>query len=176
MRINEIVREYSKAIMHFAFDDYSDIVSFFSSITNAMKQSRDFSNFLFHPGIPLNDKMDKVLKLSSRPVQPIVEKVIRDLVNHRGIDLIPLILERMEKIYKERVGIQDAFVASAIPLNDVQKKHISEAIERHCGKKADVSFSTDPKLIAGYKVKIDNRIFDNSVQRQMDIAADLLSF
>lgn len=175
MRINQIAREYAKAIMQFASNDYDNITCFLSAIIDTMNNSKDFSNFLLHPGIPLEEKMTAILKLSDKPVIPVVRNIIEDLINRRGIELIPLILDRMSIIYKEKEGIQDAFVFSAYDLNDEQKQQITEALVKYSGKKVEVSFSVDKKLIAGYKVKIDNRIIDNSVQRQLEVAGDLLS-
>jgi F-type H+-transporting ATPase subunit delta len=175
VRVNQIAREYAKAIMQFAFDDYDNITAFMTAIIDTMRKSKDFSNFLLHPGIPLEDKMTAVLKLSEKPVIPVVRNTIEDLVNRRGIELIPLILDRMSVIFKEKEGIQDAFISSAYKLNEEQKQQLTEALEKYCGKKVEVSFSIDEKLIAGYKVKIDNRIIDNSVQRQLEVAGDLLT-
>ena len=175
MRSNQIAREYAKAIMQFAFDDYDNITGFMSAIIDTMNNSKGFSNFLLHPGIPLNEKMDAVLKLSDKPVIPVVRNIIEDLINRRGVELIPLILDRMSTIFKEKEGIKDALVVSAYELNDEQKRQLVDALEKYSGKKVEVSFSVDKKLIAGYKVKIDNRIIDNSVQRQLEVAEDLLS-
>lgn len=176
MQVNQIAREYARAIMQFAPDKYSQVISFFEKIADRIKQSKKFSNLLNHPVISSDEKYKAVISLSDFSLPQVIEKVILDLVSRRGVDLVSLIAREMNIIYKEQQGIKDATVFSAAPLNEQEKLSITASIEKSCGSKAFVSYSIDKNLLAGYKVKIGDTVLDNTVRRQLQLVGDLLSF
>jgi F-type H+-transporting ATPase subunit delta len=176
VQINQIAREYARAIMQFAPDKYSQVITFFEKIAGCIKQSKTFSNLLNHPVISSDEKFKAVISLSDFPLPQVIEKVILDLVSRRGVDLVSLIIREMDSIYKKQHNIKDATVFSAAPLNEQEKLSITASIEKSCGAKAYVSYSIDKNLLAGYKVKIGDTVLDNTVRRQLQLVGDLLSF
>lgn len=176
MQVNQIAREYARAIMQFAPDKYSMVITFFEKIADSIKQSKTFSNLLNHPVISSDEKYRAVISLSDFPLPQVIEKVILDLVSRRGVDLVSLITREMDSIYKKQHNIKDATVFSAVPLNEQEKLSITASIEKSCGAKAYVSYLIDKNLLAGYKVKIGDTVLDNTVRRQLQLVGDLLSF
>lgn len=176
MHINQIAREYARAIMQFASNDYSQVISFFDKISDCIKNSTTFSNLLEHPAIPTDEKYSAVMSLSVSKLPQVVEKVVRDLVLRRGVDLVSLISGEMTVIYKKQRGIKDAIVSSASPLSKQEQQAITASIEKNCGSKADITFLIDSNLIAGYKIKIGDTVLDNTIRRQLQLVGDMLSF
>jgi F-type H+-transporting ATPase subunit delta len=176
VQVNQIAREYARAIMQFAPDKYSQVISFFQKIADLIKQSTSFSNLLNHPVILPDEKFNAVISLCDFKPPQVIEKVILDLVSRRGVDLVSLIMREMNSIYKEQQGIKDATVYSAAPLTEQEKHSIMASIEKCCGAKADITYSIDKNLLAGYKVKIGDTVLDNTVRRQLQLVGDLLSF
>ena|GEM_PF-2085246 len=176
MQINQIAREYARAIMLFAPNSYSQVTVFFGKIADCIASSKAFSSILDHPTISSDEKFKAVLSLSDGTLPQVIEKVIHDLVSRRGVSLVTLISSEMDKIYKTKQLITDASVLSAKPLNEEDKRAITDAIGKRCGTKANVLFSIDPHLLAGYKVKIGDTVYDNTVRRQLQMAGDILSF
>jgi F-type H+-transporting ATPase subunit delta len=176
VHVNQIAREYAQAIMQFASSDYADISAFFGKIATVVKESHTFSNLLNHPAISSEEKHKALLSLSDKKQPQVVEKVVYDLVSRRGIDIISLIQKEIDKLYKNTMGIQDATVTSAEDLTEYQKNALITSIEQHCGFTANVSFTKDPTLLAGFKIKIGDTVLDNTVKRQLQIVGDLLSF
>lgn len=177
MQINQIAREYARAIMQFAPGKYPEIKAFFAKITDCINSSITFSNLLDHPVISSKEKYAAVLSLNEDGSMPqVIEKVVYDLVTKRGVYLVATISYEMEKIYKKTQQIIDASVQSAKELTDNEKSAITAAIQNKTGRKANVSFSIDTKLLAGYKVKIGDNVYDNTVRRQLQMAGDILSF
>src|SRR5665647_1617257 len=118
VQVNQIAREYARAIMQFAPDKYSQVITFFEKIADSIKQSKTFSNLLNHPVISSDEKYRAVISLSDFPLPQVIEKVILDLVSRRGVDLVSLITREMTSIYKKQHNIKDATVFSAVPLNE----------------------------------------------------------
>lgn len=176
MHNNQIAREYARAIMQFAPDQYDKVISYFKKITDCVASSATFSNLLDHPVISSGEKFKAIVSLSDGTLPNVIEKVILDLVSRRGISLVSLISSEMDRLYKKSRHIKDATVYSAKVLSDQEKRSITEAIEVRCGSKANVTFIVDSTLLAGYKVRIGDTVYDNTVRRQLQMAGDVLSF
>jgi F-type H+-transporting ATPase subunit delta len=173
---NQIAREYARAIMQFAPDKYDQIISFFGKIADYIVSSATFANLLNHPVISSGEKFKAVMSLSDGPLPNVIDKVILDLVSRRGITIVSIISSEMGRIFKASLHIKDASVFSAKLLSEKEKQSMTEAIGVRCGLKVNVSFFTDSTLLAGYKVKIGDTVYDNTVRRQLQMAGDILSF
>jgi F-type H+-transporting ATPase subunit delta len=177
VQINQIAREYARAIMQFAPGKYFEIKAFFAKITDCIHSSITFSNLLDHPVISSKEKYVAVLSLNEDVSMPqVIEKVVYDLVAKRGVYLVENISREMDTIYKKTQKIVDALVQSAKELSENEKSSITAAIQKNTGRRVNVSFSIDAKLLAGYKVKIGDNVYDNTVRRQLQMAGDILSF
>jgi F-type H+-transporting ATPase subunit delta len=176
VQINQIAREYARAIMQFAPEKYFEIKAFFAKITDCLNSSITFSNLLDHPVISSNEKYEAVLSLIDGSMPHVIEKVVHDLVTKRGVYLVETISSEMDKIYKKAQQIIDASVKSARELSEHEKVAITAAIQQKTGRKANMSFIIDAKLLAGYKVIIGDNVYDNTVRRQLQMAGDILSF
>jgi F-type H+-transporting ATPase subunit delta len=176
VHINQIAREYARAIMQFAPDKYSQVISFFGKIADCIDSSPVFSKLLDHPVVSTDEKYKAVMSLSTSSLPEIIGKVMYDLVSRRGVNLVSLIIGEMNTIYKMQHGIKDASVFSAAELDEKQKALLTSSIEKYCGAKANVSFIVDTKLLAGYKIKIGDTVLDNTIRRQLQSVGDLLSF
>lgn len=176
MHINQIAREYARAIMQFAPNKYSQVISFFEKIADCIDSSPAFSKLLDHPVVSTDEKYKAVMSLSVSSLPDIIGKVIYDLVSRRGVNLVSLIIGEMNNIYKMQHDIKNASVFSAAALNEEEKSLLTSSIEKYCGSKADVSFIIDTKLLAGYKIKIGDTVLDNTIHRQLQLVGDMLSF
>lgn len=123
MQINQIAREYARAIMQFAPEKYSEIKVFFAKISDCINSSLTFSNLLDHPVISSKEKFIALLSLNDDVSMPqVIEKVLYDLVSKRGVYLVATISSEMDKIYKKAQQIVDASVQSAKELSENEKK------------------------------------------------------
>ena len=67
----------------------------------------------------------------------------------------------------ERRGIVEAEVVSARPLGEPDRASLREAIQAGFAGVPRLRFREDPELLGGFVVRIGNRIYDASVNRQL---------
>lgn len=167
-------REYAASIMRFESDSAGEIIDFFKLIVRS-RQSPRLNSFLLHPSIPVAEKVDLLLSLAVKPVPALIDEILADLVGRRSLQLLPVIIEELDRIREEREGIREVEVRGAIELTKEQKKRIESAIGHATGKKPKIVFSTDTDLIAGFRIKIGDTVLDNTVSRQLETIGDLLN-
>lgn len=97
------------------------------------------------------------------------------LTHDRGIFAgVRYCFSRYEERYLEKMGITRARVKSAVPLSDREKQRVKESIERRTGLKTEITFSVDRSLVAGLRVEMDGKLFDNSAKNKMREIKQLL--
>ena len=95
--------------------------------------------------------------------------VLNDVISGQGladatVNLLRLLTSR------ERMPVfgQPGKVTSAHPLNEQQRKRLSDGLGEALGKTMELTFSNDPTLVGGLVVRVANRVYDASVIRQLE--------
>ena len=81
---------------------------------------------------------------------------------------LPEILETFQNVLRERQGIAEAEIFSAVALNDTQKTEMKQTLERVTGKKIEAKFSLDPSLLGGALVRVGDTIYDGSLRNRLN--------
>ena len=95
--------------------------------------------------------------------------------NDRSGELIHICEYVISRI-KEYKNIGIAYVTSAIDLSAAQKKAIEGKLLNTTGyAKMEMHYSTDATLIGGLVIRMDDRVVDSSVKRQLERMSTALS-
>ena len=100
----------------------------------------------------------------------LIDFVVR-LIEEETFDL----LDEIEFLYDQGVkqyledylGIVEGEVYSAVPLTEDQMKRLIRTFEKKCGKEVRFIATIDPSLIGGYRVKIQSKVYDDTIKLQL---------
>ena len=73
-----------------------------------------------------------------------------------------------QDVLRERQGIAEAEVFSAVSLNDAQKTEMTRTLERVTGKKIEAKLSLDRNLLGGALVRVGDTIYDGSLRNRLN--------
>jgi F-type H+-transporting ATPase subunit delta len=150
------------------------------------KQLRDFAaafgvsdelrNFLTSPGVPREAKHDVIEKIARRiGAGKIIRNFLFVIADHQRTHILPEIVASFEEVIRQRQGIAEAEISSAIELSAAQKKRFAETLERLTGKKIEAKYSLDPALLGGAVVRVGDTIYDGSVRSSLNEMRALLA-
>jgi F-type H+-transporting ATPase subunit delta len=97
-----------------------------------------------------------------------IRNFIYVVVDHGRIHLLHEIIPAFRAELNERLGVADAEVTSAHPLNDADKRQLLAVLEKRTGKKIEARFSEDPALVGGAVVRVGSTIYDGSVRERLN--------
>lgn len=80
------------------------------------------------------------------------------------LELIHEIVAAFDELVDERIGILNAEVASAQPLNPAQSKALEASLSARTGKSVRLCMTQDPTLLGGVKVQVGSTVYDASLQ------------
>ena len=145
----------------------------------ALKQLNDFSSvyaqfaelrtFLASPAVALDAKHAVIEKLIARMgASKIIRNFLFVIADHRRTQLLPEIVATFQQVVRQRQGIAEAEISSAVELSAAQKTEMAKTLARLTGKKIETKYSLDPSLLGGAVVRIGDTIYDGSLRSRLN--------
>jgi F-type H+-transporting ATPase subunit delta len=131
--------------------------------------SAELRNFLTSPGVPSGAKHDVIEKIAGRiGAGKIIRNFLFVIADHQRTHILPEIVASFQDVIRQRQGIAEAEISSAIELSAAQKKRFAQTLERLTGKKIEAKYSLDPALLGGAIVRVGDTIYDGSVRSSLN--------
>jgi F-type H+-transporting ATPase subunit delta len=132
-------------------------------------ESPDLRNFLASPAVPRTAKHGVIAKIMSRMgASKIVRNFLFVLTDHRRTQALPEVIAAFQEIIRQRQGVAQAEVSSAVEMTGQQKAALAKTLERLTGRKIEASYSLDAALLGGAVVRIGSTIYDGSLRNQLN--------
>ena len=132
-------------------------------------ESAELRNFLSSPAVTAEAKHRVIEKLLARVgASKIVGNFLFVVVDHRRSHVLPEIIAAFQEVIRQRQGITEAEISSAVELNAAQKKEMSSALERLTGKRVEAKFSLEPGLLGGAVVRVGDTVYDGSLRSRLN--------
>jgi F-type H+-transporting ATPase subunit delta len=134
----------------------------------AYASSTELRTLLASPAVSIEDKHAVIEKIASRlGASKIIRNFLFVIADHRRTHLLPEIIASFQQVIRERQGIAEAEVSSAVELSAGQKKEMAATLARLTGKKVETTYALDPTLLGGAIVRIGDTIYDGSLRSRL---------
>jgi F-type H+-transporting ATPase subunit delta len=131
--------------------------------------SNELRNFLTSPGVPREAKHGVIEKIAARVgAGKIVRNFLFVIADHHRTHILPEIAASFQDVIRQRQGIAEAEISSAVELSAAQKKKVAQTLERLTGKKIQTKYSLDSALLGGAIVRVGDTIYDGSVRNMLN--------
>lgn len=132
-------------------------------------ESADLRNFLESPAVDREAKHGVIDKLAARlGTGKIARNFLCVLADNQRTALLAHVLDGFREILRQRQGIAQAEITTAVEMSAAQKKELGKALERLTGKKVEAQYALDPALLGGAVVRIGSTIYDGSLRNQLN--------
>ena len=157
---------------------FADIAIAQGAPQTAVKQLADFGeafaefgelrNFLGSPAVDLQAKHRVIDKIAARQgAGRIVRNFVFVIVDHHRAHLLPEIIAAVQEVVRQRQGIAEAEVSSAVELSSAQKTELAKTLSRLTGKRIEPKYSLDPALLGGAIARVGDTIYDGSLRSRL---------
>jgi F-type H+-transporting ATPase subunit delta len=136
---------------------------------SAFAVSAELRNFLASPGVPRDAKHGVIEKIAARVgAGKIIRNFLFVISDHQRTHILPEIVGAFESVIRQRQGVAEAEISSAVELSAAQKKKFAQTLEKLTGKKIEAKYSLDPTLLGGAVVRVGDTIYDGSVRSSLN--------
>lgn len=135
----------------------------------AYAQSAELRTFLASPAVTVEEKHEVIEKITARlGASKIIRNFLFVITDHRRTQLIPEVLVMFQQVIRQRQGVAEALISSAVELSAKQKKELAATLTTLTGKKIETKYSLDPALLGGAVVRIGDTIYDGSLRSRLN--------
>ncbi len=132
-------------------------------------ESAELRNFLSSPAVNAAAKQRVIEKLLARVGgSKIVRNFLFVVVDHQHTHVLPEMIAAFQDVIRERQGIMEAQISSAVELNAAQKAKMASTLERLTGKRVEARFSLEPGLLGGAVVRVGDTVYDGSLRSRLN--------
>jgi F-type H+-transporting ATPase subunit delta len=98
-----------------------------------------------------------------RKIKEVAKALIGTLAEHRELHRVRKIIDAMDWAWTKKYGASVIKIRTSFPITDALRKKILSLVPG-----VELNESVDPKLIAGAKIQIGEKIFDNTIKTKLD--------
>jgi len=132
-------------------------------------ESADLRNFLASPAVTREAKHRVIDKLLARiGGSKILRNFLFVVADHQRTHVLPEMIAAFQEVIRERQGITEAQISSAVALNALQKAEMEFTLERLTGKRVEAKFSLEPGLLGGAVVRVGDTVYDGSLRSRLN--------
>ncbi len=169
MSVFRVANRYATALMGLALEknnleQFAGDVEF---INNTMAQSKELRLFLASPIIKKTVKLEVFKELLKTRTNKDLAEFVEFIISKNREELLPDIIKRFLEMRDDKLGIVRGEVTCAVELTTGQQGNLKKELELRTGKKVELTFKVDPKIIGGFLVKAGDTVIDASITNQL---------
>ena len=167
MKHRHQVKRFSSSIISLSKDNEigEELLVSFKFINSLLKKNASLRSFIQTKRIIQVEKFKILHPLLVGSIHPIVIELLSFL---NGPSCLIIFKEVMGTFGNWYLGNSDRVLIEAIFSQKATKKEMDALIKyAHLKKNAKIIFKEDPSILGGFKLKINNTVFDNSIQSKL---------
>jgi len=163
------VKRYAGALFAAAKKE-GQIEEVFKSLVNldgAFQDVPDLEAYMLSPEVPTSEKV-KALQTSVGGEPPEILKRFFQLVlsKHRA-EILPEVFRAYSLMREEAFGLVRVKVSTAVSVSAQVQEEITRKLSELTSKTPVIQWDISPTLLGGYRIVIENRSYDFSLNRQL---------
>ena len=164
-----IANVYATSFLDAAGDQGGERLEEFTSFVNDVLNANPEFRTILISGVANRDEQVQII---DRVIGPhgseFFANFLKVLAKHERLDLLPAILEATQLEFEKRNGQQRVQVVSARPLDDAALGRVREKIASAFSFDPIVENVTDPKLLGGLVIRVNNKVYDGSLRSRLN--------
>lgn len=171
-----VARNYASALFELAKESNElDIVKEeLNQINNCLKDNDELYKTLIHPSIEKKDKK-AIFSNVFQDCNRLIKNTMMLLIDKNHLKLIYDINESFIELYREDNDIELAEIYSAKQLTDEELNEIKNMLIKKTNKKIEVKCYVNESLLAGVKVKLQDKVIDNTLINKIEVLRDKIN-
>ncbi|MCX7800199.1 MAG: ATP synthase F1 subunit delta [Fimbriimonadales bacterium] len=121
-------------------------------------------DWLLSPRVARDAKIQRLPEVLGGRAHPLTVALLALMLRKGRQQELPAVAEAFRELRRESERVVHAQVVSARELDERERAELVESLQRRVGKQVEPTFATDPSLLGGVRVSIDNTVLDGTVR------------
>jgi ATP synthase F1 delta subunit len=166
----ELAKRYATALLQAALK--ADVASRVSEEVRGLRKMFEkdpaFKNFLLSPQVLTEEKKRALDAVFKGRLSDLLLNFLNLLIDKKRFLFVEEIAAAFIQLYEKHEGILKVKVVTAVPLEEAARSKLIDKLESETKKKIRLSPTTDPEIIGGMVLIMEDKIIDGSVRHHME--------
>lgn len=162
MKSVEAFYRYTKAL--FQMNSSQELDTLLTRCVDLLQSSPLFAAFLYNPQVNFSSKRNV---LHTCVHNPLLVQFLMLLIERKRLKDLPKIAAHYHKMRLEKLGLMEARLVTAVPLNADITQQLKSRLEKEYGKAFTIQTTVDPQLISGAILYVGNTFMDYSLKGRL---------
>ena len=169
MSETRVAARYSKALFDLAEEKNAmkAVIGDANAFIKVVGENRKLDLLLQSPIVHGYKKASVIGKIFNQEFNPLTTAFIGIVLRKHREMILKTIFEQFVEMYKEKEGILDAIIYTAIPVSEQITDNIKTFLEKQTSAKVDMKVKVDEKLLGGFVLRYEDKLIDASVASQL---------
>ncbi len=161
---------YAKALFNLAVENntLSQTKADIELMAGLAKNSPEFNALLFSPIISTVDKKRVLFNTFEGRLHKSTFTFLELLLKNGRESVLKDVCRNFLAHYRRHLGIRQAFVTTAVPIDKAMQTKIIEMIRKKFQTEVELTTNVDEKIIGGLVLQVDDRQIDSSVSNALN--------
>jgi F-type H+-transporting ATPase subunit delta len=166
---SSIARRYAKALYELLDDaGIESTRAGLVELSQIVSTSASLKHVLVSPAFGLGEKQEVLSAFSERLGCPrVVARFLAHLVKKNRIGFLMQIADAFAALVDQAAGTQQIAIASATALSSAEQLNVRTQLRKLLQQEVKVTFTTEPKLLSGLRIRIGSMVFDSTVRSRL---------
>lgn len=138
-------------------------------LSSALQENKEFTNMMTHPDMTQEKGIALLEEAFGGKLSDVMMGFFQVLVKKGRFSEILSVLDYFQKEAKEYKKIGVVYVTTPTGLTEEQKSSIVERLTQISGYQTlEMNYVVDPGLLGGIRIRIGDRVVDNSIQTKLE--------
>ena len=138
-------------------------------LSSALQENKEFTNMMTHPDMMQEKGLALLEEAFGGKLSDVMMGFFQVLVKKGRFSEILSVLDYFQKEAKEYKKIGVVYVTTPTGLTEEQKSSIVERLTQISGYQSlEMNYVVDPGLLGGIRIRIGDRVVDNSIQTKLE--------
>lgn len=170
-----IVQKYAASLLEVvgSAKQIDQTVQELTEVVQMVNDSKELRMVVAHPLVSVEQKLaclESILK--KMKISKIGINFCKVLLTAERFQLLSKILKEFIRISDEHIKRGKAVVRSAKTLGEDEKSNLQKQLQKQLDLDLEISWAEEPDLLGGFVVETGNKVFDYSVQGQLERLED----
>lgn len=120
--------------------------------------------------ISVDDKRDMLDRIFGGGASTSLQNVLKVMTKHGRLGIIRAVVRSARKLLDERLGRVRVKMETALPMDEALQNEMAQSLQAMLGAEPIVETSVNPDLLAGFVVRVGDRIYDASARTNIERA------
>ena len=167
--MTELAREYGDGLYLLAEEENisREVLEQLMSLKSLFREQPDFVKLLGNMSLSKDERVKILDNVLRGQIHPYLLNFLKILCERCALNEYEGCLAAFKTLYNQAHGIVEAYVTTAVALDDEQRVRMAEKLSQMTGKKVVLNEKVDASLVGGVLVEMNGQRYDNTLKNRL---------